>query len=325
MAESITILQARGRRLCKVIHAAGTMTAYDSARLFDLLARPVADLGALHHLLGALADQRDCAIVRGAIADPGRTRNVRRLLRDDPATGDRATLREVPRAWISLDCDSVPLVAGSDPTDLAECARQAIALLPDAFRDAACIAQATASHGIKPGARLRLWYWLARPLSGSECKAWLATAPVDPSIFGAATLIYTARPLFASGAHDHLPQRMATMPGRPVVTPPPAAALAPPPRPTPAAWPPTSGAEVRRLAGLIRRVATTPEGERHRALFWAACRAGEMVAAGHATPAGAAGALVQAAMAAGGQDQRRAEATARDGIARGMSEGARNV
>ena len=324
MTETVTILRARGRRLAKTIRP-DAIAAYDAAKLFDLHARPAADLADLARLLLPLAARPDCCIVRAAVADPGRTRNVRRLLRDDPETGDKATLREVARQWLALDLDGVPLVDGTDRRDLAACAAQAIALLPEAFHGAACIVQATASHGIKPGARLRLWHWLDRSLTGPECKRWLAAAMVDQSLFGAAQPIYTSSPVFADGARDPLPRRMVKMPGRPVVAPPPAAALAPPPRPTPAACPPTSGAEVRRLAGLIRRVATTPEGERHRALFWAACRAGEMVAAGHATPAGAAGALVQAAMAAGGQDQRRAEATARDGIARGMSEGARNV
>jgi len=321
----ITICRARGRRLAKLIRP-GAIVAYDNARLFDLHSRPVADLADLHRLLLILADRPDCAVVRGAIADPGRVRAVRRLLHADPATGDPPSLAEVPRQWLAIDCDNVPLAEGTDPRDLGDCARQAIALLPADFHDAGAIVAATAGHGFKPGARLRLWYWLARPLTGAECKRWMAAAPVDPSIFGAATLIYTASPIFADGAADPLPHRMVTLPGRPVVTPPSAAALAPPPpRPTPTAWYSTRGGEVRRLAALIRHVATTPEGERHRALYWAACRVGEMAAAGNVSPTSAADALVQAAMAAGGQDQRKAEATAHDGIARGMNGGARHV
>jgi hypothetical protein len=40
-----------------------------------------------------------------------------------------------------------------------------------AFHGARCIAQATASHGIKPGCRVRLWYWLDRPTTGGEAFA----------------------------------------------------------------------------------------------------------------------------------------------------------
>ncbi|MCK8788241.1 hypothetical protein M0638_28220, partial [Roseomonas sp. NAR14] len=112
---------------------------------------------ALAALLHDLAGRRSCAIVRGAIADPARTRGVRRLVHADPKTGDAPTLRDVPRAWIALDLDGMPLPAGTDPRDLAACGAIARATLPAAFREAACLVGATASHGLKSGARLRLW------------------------------------------------------------------------------------------------------------------------------------------------------------------------
>ena len=87
-------------------------------------------------------------------------------------------------------------------------------LLPPTFTGAACIVQATASHGIKPGARLRLWFWCDRSLSGAECKRWLGKVPVDHSVFGAAQPIYTAAPVFADGAAEHLPCRLLALPGR---------------------------------------------------------------------------------------------------------------
>jgi hypothetical protein len=75
-----------------------------------------------------------------------------------------------------------------------------------------------------------------------------------------------------------------------------------------------------RLTGLIVAIRTAPEGRRHDILFWASCRAGEMVGRGEADGHAAAAALAQATMDGGGRDRRRAEATARDGILRGMAE-----
>lgn len=183
---------------------------------------------------------------------------------------------------------------------------------------------ATASHGIKPGARLRLWFWCDRPLMGAECKRWLAGAPVDRTVFGVAQPIYTAHPLFI-GRADHLQHRLVMLDGEPVVEAPSVAALAPPPR-QPVALEPcrSEGDALGRLAGLIRTVRGASEGQRHPTLFWAACRAGEMVAEGAIGPSAAAAALVQGAMDAGGKDQSKAEATARDGIARGMMDGPRH-
>jgi hypothetical protein len=108
--------------------------------------------------------------------------------------------------------------------------------------------------------------------------------------------------------------------GEPVVEAPSAAALAPPPQPRVEFHAPRSERDVLgRLAGLIRAVGSAPDGQRHPTLFWAACRAGELVAEGAISSGAAAAALVQGAIDGGGRDRRKAEATARDGIARGMS------
>jgi hypothetical protein len=77
---------------------------------------------------------------------------------------------------------------------------------------------------------------------------------------------------------------------------------------------------VARFAALLRTVADAAEGTRHCTLYWAACRAGEMVAAGDLGRAAAADALAGAAMSGGGKDVVNARKTASAGIARGMVE-----
>ncbi|MDI3307833.1 MAG: hypothetical protein QJR07_12095 [Acetobacteraceae bacterium] len=267
----LTVLRARGRRLCKVIRADGTLIPYDAARTFDLHHEPLADLAALADLLRRLLSCRDAAVVRGAILDPARTRRVRRLLHPDAETGDAPTLREVPRRWLALDVDGLDLPPGTDPRDLAACARAVLPHLPAEFRHARAVVTATASHGIKPGARLRLWYWLTRPASGAEAAQWLRGAPVDASIFTPAQVIYTAAPLREAGAADPVPCRLAILPGAAeVVRVPPPLALAPPPRVLPA-MPPrrvtgNHGRDRYAAAALARAaesVARAPVNSRH--------------------------------------------------------------
>ena len=182
-ADNITILRSRGRRLAKLIRANGTIEAYNSARLFDLITAPIPGLDALESALRWLTARSDCCIVRGAIVAPSRARGVRRLLHQDPDTGDRATLRDVPRRWLALDIDGLPRPDGLEAGDLPGCARIAIAGLSEAFQHVRCIVQTTASHGVAPGVRLRLWYWLSRPTGGAELQWWLRAAPVDPAVF----------------------------------------------------------------------------------------------------------------------------------------------
>ena len=57
--------------------------------------------------------------------------------------------------------------------------------------------------------KLKLAFWLDRPLLGGEVKRWMVAeqAPVDPAVFGAVQLIYLARPRFGHGLHDPVPRR----------------------------------------------------------------------------------------------------------------------
>jgi hypothetical protein len=206
----------------------GTCQTYDAVRTFNLHPRPIADLGALAEILRGLLPARFACVLRGATTTGARVMGVRRLLHPDQKTGDAPTLREVPRRWVALDLDGIPLPVGSDPRDLAACAAAVRLHLPHAFRDAAAIIGATASHGIKPGARLRWWAWLSRPLTGAELEQWFAGFPVDAASFRPVQPIYTAKPLFASGMEDPIPERLLVLPGaREVVQVPPPVMLRP--------------------------------------------------------------------------------------------------
>lgn len=268
MSDSVTILQARGRRLCKTIAADGSVRGYDSAKTFDLFERAVSSLADLHALLVDLAGQADRCIVRGAIADPSRTRGVRRLLHADPETGEQPTLRDVPRRWCALDIDGMPLPKGVAPADIFSCSISAILGLPAEFHGGGFVAQATASHGLKPGVRLRLWCWLSRPTTGAELAQWLRGVPhLDAASFSAAQVIFAASPIFEAGK-DILKNRLVLVPGPGAVRVPPPEALRPPPPPPPRPLPsPITDRRRRYAAAALRhaaeRIATTAEGNRH--------------------------------------------------------------
>lgn len=265
--DTLTLATARRRRLCKVRHADGRVEDYDAARTLDLASVAAPSLDELAALLADLADRRDACVLRGAILDPARSRGVRRLLHADPGTGEAPTLGDAPRAWVALDLDGLPLPADVDPRDLAACGTAARELLPAPFRSAACLMAATAGHGFKPGARLRAWYLLTRPLTAAECRRWLRDALVDRAALGAAQPIYTASPLF-TGLADPLPVRLVRLPGAERVTTPTTTALAPAARPpAPFAMPATGAARCRYATAALERamvaVARAGEGERH--------------------------------------------------------------
>jgi hypothetical protein len=256
---------ARALVLTKTWRRDGSCESYDLAKRFDLGEVVARDLGELHHLLTRLLDKPRVCVLRGAIADPARVRGVRRLVHPDRETGEAPTLRDVPRAWLALDMDNVPLPAQVDVRDLAACGDAALRLLPKAFHGVAHIVAATASHGVKQGARLRLWFLLHRPTTGAELRRWLRDAAVDHAVFGAAQAIFTARPRF-TGLADPVPNRLLLRHGAEAVLVPPPLALAPPPRPAPPPPPRANqggGYGARALASAASRIMGAPISARH--------------------------------------------------------------
>lgn len=305
--DTITILNSRGRRLAKLIAADGTIASYDSARIFTATAPGVGSLHDLHGVLTWLASRPDRCIVRGALVDAARTSPIRRLLYDDPKTGEVATLREAPHHWLATDWDALDRPSDVAVTDLAGCAHRALARLPAAFHSAACIVQATGSHGIAPGIRIRSWHWLSRPLTGPELTRWLGRIDgIDTSVFRPAQLIYTAAPVFETG-RDHLPERIALLPGSPAVTAPPTEALAPPP-PRPAAPLPRPGDSraaryaFAALRNSLTRVNTTSEGQRHPTILREARSLARFIDAGLLPAGSVRAALADAARSVGKPD-----------------------
>jgi len=312
MTETITVVRSHGRRLAKAIRVDGSIEDYGGVRTVDLGEVEIDGLEALEAVLRRLEHRRDCCVVRGGIADPSRVKGVRRLLYHDRESGDEPTLREMPRRWLALDFDGVPRPDWIECADLLGCACVAIATLPDEFRRVRFIVQATAGHGLKPGLRLRLWCWLSRPTTGAELKYWLRSAPVDPSGFGAAQMIYTAAPVFLPGSFDPLSARLDIISGDAEVTVPAPRRLRPPqPRIGHRRddWGNLDDTEVERLARFVERAAV---GNRNSALYWAARRVAE-----HHNDTERAAALLEAAAVRAGQSAVEGMATIKSGLRHG--------
>lgn len=315
LTDSVTVLRARGRRLAKAIRSDYTIDDYDSARLFDLFAVPVDGLDKHLKLLDALSNRSDCCVVRGAIADPANTRGVRRLVHPDNETGDEPTLIDAPRRWLALDLDGLERPAIIAASDLASCAAIAIRALPIQFQDVACIAQATAGHGIKPGIRMRLWFWLGRATTGIELRRWLRGAPVDHSVFGPGQMIYTATPVFHAGAQDPLGERIVVLHGANEVVPVPSSStlMTPPRRPIMEMT--VNGGGISRygfaaLCAATARVTRAADGARHPTLLAEATGLADLVSRNHLTAKAVADALCGAAGRAGLPEQEAADVIA---------------
>ena len=123
------------------------------------------------------------------------------------------TFEDRPRSWVIFDVDRIPVPEHltDDWVDEPDAAvEHVLGLLPEPFRTATCWWSISSSaaipgpHGreVASAFKLKLAFWLDRPLLGTEVKRWMAAekAPVDPAVFGAVQLIYLARPTFGPRA-----------------------------------------------------------------------------------------------------------------------------
>ena len=65
----------------------------------------------------------------------------------------------------------------------------------------------SSNMGIKAGIRVHLSYWLEKPCSDTEMKAWLSGCPVGLQLFNPTQIHLTINPQFTEGATDQYPNR----------------------------------------------------------------------------------------------------------------------
>ena len=180
------------------------------SRPYDLVAwwrfHPVArEFNGMVELLQRLMDHADIMLVRGApvvaVQRDGWTAPSLRRWQNEPVT-----LRSVPRQWLALDLDDVPVRAplgdGDRLQDAAEYVRAHRP--PPEFAGARMVATATGSTGLKGlvTVRLRLFVLLDRVFDDGTLKRWArgvraaTDLPLDDSLFQAGQPHYTARPRF---------------------------------------------------------------------------------------------------------------------------------
>ena len=139
--------------------------------------------------------------------DPTQT-IIRGSLTEDqtnPVPRNKETFTATPRQWCMIDIDS--LAWDGDINDQQAMLSYAIQQLPAEFQSVDCWYHFSSSMGIKAGIRVHLWFWLERPCSDDEMKAWLSGCPVDLRLFNPIQIHLTANPRFIDGAVDPYPNR----------------------------------------------------------------------------------------------------------------------
>ncbi len=168
---------------------------FNPGKYFSIHESPVCDLETLIGILKSLEQEPNKTIIRGTPKSK-ETSHIQR---------SKDNFSPTSRSWCMIDIDS--LAWNGDMQDHQAMLVFAISQLPPEFQKTDCWFQFSSSMAIKEGIRLHLWYWLERPCSDDEMKAWLSGCPVDMRLFNPIQIHLTANPCFIEDAVDPYPNR----------------------------------------------------------------------------------------------------------------------
>lgn len=222
---SVTLLSARRPLLlAKVWNTDGSIEPAADAAWFEARQVSIGSLSDILAVIDAVERVPRMALVKEAIAPGADPKRLRRRCEcgTDRRTGEAfpAGLCVVPRDWVMLDVEKLPrppLIDWRDGDGLAEYARS---LLPDAFRNAACVWQLSGSSGHPTKLdeiRLHFFFKLDQAVLPKAWRlAFARFAFIDLGFFDQARLIFTAAPIVRSGC-DPLALRHGLLNGDPIV------------------------------------------------------------------------------------------------------------
>jgi hypothetical protein len=162
--------------------------------LFDASSVEIESLNDLARYLNYLENEPLKAVIRGRLIDGVNPEQVRRTWKNPPINFEPQDCQ-----WLCIDIDDLSLPERFEPAQdhLAQIAQYTASQLPDNFNGVDFYYHFSSSMCFKPGIRIHLWYWLDKPISDQETKAWLSqsSASVDSSLFNPIQLHFTANPI----------------------------------------------------------------------------------------------------------------------------------
>ena len=194
MNEVLTVLKSvSGHALAKIFSGTAlTQQPFSIGSQFNVTEEPVSDIHSLSALLKRLEADHTHTVIRGSLTE-GQSSTVRR---------NKEIFISTPCQWckIDIDIDIDSFAWNEDIIDQQAMLSYDTKPLPVEFQSVDFCYHFSSSMGIKAGINVHLWFWLDRPCSDNEMKAWLSGYPVDMRMFNPIRIHLTANPLFIDGA-----------------------------------------------------------------------------------------------------------------------------
>ena len=177
-SDSLSVLTHARNRVTKTWNADGTISPFDDAKYYTLKPYTVANIGELSSLLNDLAADPQSCLLRGTPVPLG-TQASRDGIQFQPGKVRKALdyFDDQPLHAVMIDVDGYHNFAYDPVTHTAGAIDEFISLeMPIEWHGAAYHWHLSSSFGhpskADTGLRVHLWFWLARPLTSAQLKAF---------------------------------------------------------------------------------------------------------------------------------------------------------
>jgi len=195
--DTITVLTSDKVALRKVYDSSkGEAVLRGQATSYDVSIENVSNFDELCDIFASLSKDKSSAIIRG---------ELRPEFLGSEVPNRNEYFSAHPRQWAIIDIDG--LSYEGDINDLDSIFELVLSKLPIEFRNTAFWFNFSSNMGLKPGIRVHLGFWLSRPCTDTEMKAWLKESEADDRVYAPNQLLLTCAPVFPVDVEDPVKQR----------------------------------------------------------------------------------------------------------------------
>ena len=219
MQDSITILRHSAIQLAKTWQVDGSISAYQDAKYFSQLVKPVSSIQDLSQVLSDLEHDFNACVIRGTYKGDDHARQVDTEFKQGKTRRKSFLFDDNPHHWVLIEIDDFePVLADPvlEPIDAIN--EYIVSCLPDCFLETSYHWQLSNSAGHRKNEgklKAHVWFWLECSYTSDQLKAWAEqnNIALDKSVLNSVQIHYTAAPIFEHGVSNPVPVRSGFVDG----------------------------------------------------------------------------------------------------------------
>lgn len=219
MKDSITILRHSTIKLAKTWQSDGSISAYQDAKYFSLVEKPVSNIRDLSKVLTELEADSNACVIRGTYKGDVHARENDSEFKQGKTRRKNFLFDDLAHHWVLIEIDDFEPILCDPVLDPVDAINEYITFsLPDCFQEISFHWQLSnsAGHSKNTGKlKAHVWFWLETAYTSIQLKSWADenNLALDKSVLNPVQIHYTAAPIFESEISDPVPSRSGFVQG----------------------------------------------------------------------------------------------------------------